>query len=246
MYIGIDGCPGGWLAIVLDAAGNWRVDMAERLSVLLSAEVSLTSCLIDMPIGLPGATDTAGSGVRTCDSLARKQLGRRHASVFSPPVREVLDCSAYARANDKSRRLTGRGISRQAWNLRHKIRELDGFLRQRPGLVRTIRECHPELVFSELLGRPLLDSKKTESGFALRAELLQSVYPETAAVLACCARRYRQRQVRRDDVLDALGLAVLAWRGRGHYEALPHEPEYDSKGLPMQIVCGLARKEELS
>ncbi len=240
MYMGIDGCPGGWLAVGIDESGDWSVNVAEGLLVLLTAETSLSSCLIDMPIGLPGANSSA---VRSCDILARKHLGCRRASVFSPPVREVLDCLEYETANGRSRQLTGRGISRQAWNLRHKITELDGLLRAWPGMQQQVRECHPELAFAELLGSPLPVSKKTEAGRSLREQLLQGVYSETTAVVEFCRKQYKRCTVRSDDVLDALALAVLAWRGRGCYASLPAEPEYDSVGLPMEIVCGLSARE---
>ena len=108
-------------------------------------------------------------------SQARKILkGRLSSRVFSPPIREVIDCPDYASANAMQRRLCGRGLSVQAWNISPKIRELADFLDARAALQRRWVEVHPEIAFARLNGgMPIHESKKSPQGAGLRERLLR-------------------------------------------------------------------------
>jgi len=39
-----------------------------------------------------------------------------------------------------------------------------------------------------------------------------------------------------DDVIDAIGLAVTAWKSEGEQPSLPEEPKMDGAEIPMQMV----------
>ena len=66
------------------------------------------SVFVDIPIGLRDDTPAP----RSCDTAARKLLGRNRASsVFPAPIRAILLEQSHSDATSKSRRLTGKGIS---------------------------------------------------------------------------------------------------------------------------------------
>lgn len=50
-FVGIDGIPGGWVAVYLCSDGNQRFSCAKRAADLLS--VPSDRAMIDMPLGLP-------------------------------------------------------------------------------------------------------------------------------------------------------------------------------------------------
>jgi predicted RNase H-like nuclease len=159
--------------------------------------------LVDMPMGLPHA----GEPVRRCDAEARRLLGPRRASVFSPPCREALGERDHAGGNAVNRAVTGRGLSIQAWNIAPRIRELDELLRAEPGAVERLLECHPELCFAALLGAPASHPKKTRPGREQRLKTLLGLCPDAKARIVQGLKNYGRLSAH-DDFLDALVLAV--------------------------------------
>lgn len=149
---------------------------------------------IDMPLGL------LADGWRSVDLLARRALGRRGCCVFAIPPRPVWAEPAYADANRRCRELTGRGLSAQAWGLRAKLLEADGYRRTAP---HPLHEVHPELAFAAMAGAPLPDSKHSAAGLAVRRALLATAGITVPAV--------PPRGVGLDDLLDA---AAVAWTAR--------------------------------
>lgn len=195
---GVDGCRGGWVAVTLSAARGAagpdgppgiRVSVARTL-----AELELDGVTgIDMPLGL------LAGGWRTADLLARRALGRRGSCVFAIPPRPVWAAPDYGCANQRCRELTGRGLSAQAWGLRAKLAEADAFRRQ---AAFPLFEVHPELSFTALAGAPLLDSKHSREGRAIRRGLLARAGIAAPASVPGAAE---------DDLLDA---AAVAWSAR--------------------------------
>ena len=96
---------------------------------------------IDIPIGL------ADREPRSCDVAARRLLGPRRSSIFPAPVRAVLEAASYAEACMLSRRASGRGISKQLYNILEKIRTVDAL--QSPRLQEQLFEMGPELSFAD-------------------------------------------------------------------------------------------------
>src|SRR5262249_41891331 len=111
--VGVDGCRAGW--VIATTAG---VDARARLDV---DDVTLMG--VDMPIGLSDAAP------RACDIAARKFLGKGGSSVFPAPPRAILDCVDYGTALAIARSSTGRGISKQTFNITTKVAELDRLIR---------------------------------------------------------------------------------------------------------------------
>ena len=80
--------------------------------------------------------------------------------------------------------------------------------------------------------------KKKEEGFRERMEVLLPHYPEADALVKAVLTRYPRKEVARDDIVDALCLAVNARLSlRLGLHRLPARPPKDTLGLPMQIVC---------
>jgi predicted RNase H-like nuclease len=192
---GVDGCPGGWIAVTLNPGGGLTsVTVAAALDGLSLACVAG----IDMPLGLLGA------GWREADRLARRALGRRGVTVFAIPPRPVWECESYAEASRACRDLTGKGFSVQAWGLRRKIAEADTYRRRASSAVPPVRlhEVHPELSFTAMAGAPLADGKHTREGLAARRELLAGEGITLPPRVPGAAQ---------DDLLDA---AAVAWSAR--------------------------------
>lgn len=229
--LGIDGCRGGWVvAFRVDGEIQFetRVDLPSCNEVLaLDASV-----MIDMPIGL-----LSEGGTRHCDALARAQLRPyRSSSVFGVPAREVASCTNYAEANALSRKLSGKGLSKQSFYLFPKIRELDGWLVQ-PGRKGVWHECHPEVAFACLNGGVALKaSKKTEEGRAARLRLLRELGNVESALSRGLAN-YPRKEVLPDDFIDALVCLLTAERAPDRRIVLPQGGPSDDNGLRMEIVA---------
>ena len=199
--VGIDGCRGGWIAASLvDSGLTWTTAPVARIDLLVSPD-AVTG--IDMPIGL------ADDGLRDCDALARAALPGAASRVFTTPPRAVIELGPTApnsEVQEVSRRLSGRGVSRQALHLAPRILALDALLARSPGLV--VIEVHPELSFAALAGR-VLARKKSDAGVAERFDALRGWLPGVDGIVAA-----RPRGVPIDDALDALAALWSATRWR--------------------------------
>jgi predicted RNase H-like nuclease len=232
--LGIDGCPAGWFWWQ-HARGGDACGIAPRLRELLPRIRDSRLALIDIPIGLTGE----GPGERPCDVEARRLLGRpRASSVFRPPCRAALEARDYREACDINRRRTGKGISRQAWNIVPKIREVDAVVRLDTEAARHLREAHPELVIWALNGGvPMRHNKKLQEGFAERCRLLGEISRGGLSDLHRALARYPRHRLARDDAVDALALALGAVRVLEQGAADdPGQPALDPLGVPMEMV----------
>ena len=114
-----------------------------------------------------------------------------------------------------------------------KIREVDQHIT--PADQTRIAETHPELIFVLMNGeQPLAHAKKTPQGKAERRTLLEKAgFPIQALVLPPKSSGWAE-----DDLLDACACAWSAKRlANGTGLRLPETPEYDARGLRMEI-CG--------
>jgi predicted RNase H-like nuclease len=217
---GIDGCRGGWVSFKVDLRSlDTSVELIDVPSILRNKPDDLSILAIDIPIGLL-------DGSRICDKAARKLLGQpRGTSVFAAPSRTALSAKTHAAASATNLRITGRGLSRQAWGIAPKIKQVDDAVT--PDCLRWAFEVHPEVCFWALnQRRPMKHNKKTRDGSLERLTLLRSVFPRIDRHLA-----NRPPRVGADDLLDA---AAAAWSAlRLHRaEALPVcTPERDQKDL---------------
>lgn len=222
--LGADACPAGWVGIVLSDGGVRALVRAQIRELVDDAAAGggLDAIAIDIPIGL------ADTGPRQADLLARRAAGRRAASVFMTPVRAALAAPTYQDALALSRRLTGAGISSQAYYLGPKILQVD---RWRPDAPCPVVEAHPELSFAAMAGGPLADAKTTWAGAVRRRALLAAAGIVLDGDLGLSGRRAGV-----DDVLDA---AAVAWTARrvasGSAGRLPAEPQRFSDGVDCAV-----------
>jgi len=234
LFVGLDGCKAGWFAIALHGWEEWETHTFSNMKGAWSALFEADLMLIDIPIGL---RDEGAEG-RRCDVAARRLLGRpRASSVFTPPARPALEFQRREDASQRNYVLTGRGIGVQSWGIAPKIREVDRLLREEPSARRTIREAHPELLFWALNGRTSMMAKKLHrEGFEERVQVLSKVFPNSQRVIESARAAVRTREVARDDIVDALVLAVTGLLARGKLRTIPEVPEKDLFGLPMEMV----------
>jgi predicted RNase H-like nuclease len=234
---GVDGCPGGWLAVILGGDGPARATatILPDLPALLALEASVIA--LDMPIGL---VDSPGDA-RPADRAARRFLSERNATgvrapgsrVFASPARAHLDV---IRAGGGYREILasfprGQRLSKQCFNNCDRIIALDDL-----GAAThesRIWEVHPEVSFTALAGRTPAPKKSPEGRRTREAALsgLGFDLPALAVSLGARTRRWNP-----DDLLDACAAAWSAGRiADGRHATLPHPPERDRRGHRMAI-----------
>lgn len=229
--IGVDGCKGGWIAVI------WGDTLEHRLCQTFAEVLELNGRIIavDMPMGLPELSR------RTAEREVRAKIGKRRSSVFTVPSRAAIECQDYREACEINLKHSAppRMFSLQAFHLFPKIREIDKHLNLKPELQSCIFEVHPELSFWAMNGgTPLEFPKKvrnrvSEVGLAFRRHLLEGVGFPLGRIPTSS---YRRKDVQPDDLLDA---CACAWSARrileGRAVTFPAKPETDARGLRMQI-----------
>jgi predicted RNase H-like nuclease len=178
LFLGVDGCRGGWLAVKIALDHSWEVQLLKKFSQLWDYYPQASLVLVDIPIGLRQGSPSPNSRERLerrCDQEARKLLGGRQSCVFRVPCRPAVYARTYDQALARNEKLTGKRLFNATWNIVPKIREVDEFLAAHREARALVREMHPELCFWSLNGcRPLQYSKATEAGYRERLELLQT------------------------------------------------------------------------
>ncbi|WP_323677453.1 DUF429 domain-containing protein [Halorubellus sp. PRR65] len=250
--VGVDATPDGWVAVrytdrtyqgVQSFADDEEADDSafRRLVDTYGDEATI---LVDVPIGLPDE-DPA----RDPERKARENLENRQSSVFNVPIREILDEDDYESANEKQREKSDKGLMRQTFNITHRVREVDGVLRN-DHLVRVtqnrIREAHPEVCFWALNDRQDMQFSKSSQPAAAhweRVRTLEAVHSDAPDTFLENLRAagdeivtWDAPELSNDDLLDAFALAVTASTLTGEFETLPEDPSEDETGLTMEMV----------
>jgi predicted RNase H-like nuclease len=197
--LGVDGCKVGWVGVVLPVAENEpvRTVLGATLSELAAQVGSMAAVGIDMPLRL---TDTPWP--RPSELAAKACLGAKRSTLFITPPLSAYAEADYAAACQVAIRLTGKAFSRQAWALKRKIGELDGWWRS-AGC--DVWEVHPELSFAAMTGAVIHPPKSTWAGLELRRTALAEAGIVVPADIGEAGRAGP------DDVLDA---AAAAWTAR--------------------------------
>jgi predicted RNase H-like nuclease len=145
---GVDGCPGGWLALVECKDGQPKAQVFSRFNDLANALPEAKVIAVDIPIGLPEV------GARACDEHARRELAQpRGSSVFPAPLRAVLAARLWEEACTIRLRIDSKRMSKQAWGIVPKVQEVDALLRENANLAARVFEVHPEVSFAAWAGR---------------------------------------------------------------------------------------------
>ena len=251
---GVDGCRKGWFAFGLASSGEREYGIATTFDVLVSTAKDPGRIFVDIPIGLPPGDSCdneacenhhrkeGGLGGRCCDVQARRLLKwPRASSVFTPPVREALSVTPYSEASRINRKATDKGLTKQAYAIRTKIKEVDDLLQKNEATCE-IREVHPEICFWALAeGEAMKHSKKSPAGFHESLELLRSSLPSACRDFAEIRARFRSWDLADDDILDAMAAAVTAWPDERMLMTLParrmhDDPPKDCRDRPMEMV----------
>ena len=206
--LGVDGCKGGWVGVVWGDGTGTEVLVRPTIAELVAAAGTVDAIAIDTPIDLP--VDVP----RAAERLARGRLPGRASTVFNAPAAAVLEAADYPAANAANRAALGLGLSKQAWYLVPKIRDVHEWLSTSPDV--PVVEAHPEVCFAAMNGGVLVDGKTTVPGESLRRALLAAHGLDVVAE--------RRRGVTVDDVLDAAATAWTALRfDVGVAERVPRE-----------------------
>jgi predicted RNase H-like nuclease len=230
-FLGVDGCRRGWVAAVTDGRSSWEIDVFESISSLWARHKNAALILVDIPIGLPFRKR------RECDVGARRLLGpKRSSSVFPAPCRAAAYAANFEAAMSANRQILSGALSLQTWGICKRICDVDGLLTSNRNATKIIRESHPEVCFRALAGgRSMEHPKKTNEGLAERLAVVQGINGECRKVYEEALAKCKRKDVARDDVLDAIVLALTAGI-RGELTRIPAEVEKDEKGLVMEIV----------
>jgi predicted RNase H-like nuclease len=222
MFIGLDGCAKGWIAVRFADNGTKEIDFLTDLKECFDS--SFTRAMIDIPIGLPD------SEYRHCDLEGRQLLGENRSRLFCGARRPLLayetreDAHAWAKAAD------GIGVSCQLFCLLPKIRQVDDLMTSRRQA--RVRESHPELIFQRLNNGALLPSKKSQDGIRLRRRIL--VDNGFASIDAWLDNRIGTG-AKADDILDACACALAAKEASEERHLPRRRQAPDAKGLKMEI-----------
>ena len=252
-YVGVDGCPAGWIAVGLGDGNESCVKVFGRgkFPSLLEHFNDASVVLVDMPIGLP---EDGAPSLRDCDRDARWLLGERWGSVFPVPSRRFVDkmmeigwgYKDYSKANKWSKKCLGGGISAQSFAITPKIVEVDKALKCDKSILSKVRETHPELCFMALSenNQPMTHKKSEREGFEERCEILRHCTRhvdglDVGAIYKKARRKEsRKTKVADDDILDAIALAITAKLGLQNGNQLRHLP----KGVAPEKVIHLTDK----
>lgn len=220
---GVDGCKGGWIVATLphEPGPGATLTFSPSIETVIRATRAgeLKTVAIDMPIGLPTGAP------RTSDALARAELGTRRSTFFPTPAFETLACDDFPSALAASRDSIGVGLSKQAFYLLPKVRELRKHLQ--PSDQPAVFEAHPELSFQELATRTLA-KKTTAAGIGQRIRTLLPHVPDLVELLA-----ETPAEAKIDDALDAFANAWTARRAALGQARTIGDPAFDSEGFEL-------------
>lgn len=233
--VGIDGCKYGWIVIKIDENSQFSISKHIDFSSILNSYPKAEKYLVDMVIGLADKNNP-----REIEHLARQRLKpNRASSVFTPPCREAVYEKSYESAKEKNKATLGKSFSIQAWNIVPKIREVDEFLLKNKKYKKRFSEAHPEVCLASLNnGIPMVYKKKEKEGIEERLELLQNIFPKSKEIFDQGSELFLRKEVKMDDLIDALGLAVTGYLGMkfGFDSISSEEKKQDTYGLEMNMI----------
>ena len=229
VYIGVDGCRGGWIAAVL-INGELRLEHFDSINSIVGKYPDFNAFLIDMVIGLRSSS----TQIRP-DDLVRKELKGHSSTVFPAPCRQAVYADTEEAMKQANILALGKSLPQQTISIIPKIREIDEFLEHNNKYRNRILESHPEIAFARLKGDALDSKKYNYPGYLERLHILERYLPE--CTLFDFRNKAKELRCNLDDLLDAVCLVVTASMSEeGLCETIPSEPELDDKGLYMQLT----------
>jgi predicted RNase H-like nuclease len=222
--------PYNLVAGVVPCSKGWLVAGAKVLGVTIAPELprllpTFLEVLDDRPafsvvaVYAPvGRIDKVARGGRSCEREARVLLGpRRGAAIRSAPPRPTAD--------------EDHGLPEPPRGLAERYEEVERDMA--PYRQRTVFEVHPELTFFQLNeDQPMRYPKRSLEGRQERRALLETKIAGVDRVLDADIPG-----VRRTHLADAAACMWTARRILGRaMTRLPLDPEWDSRGLRMELV----------
>ncbi len=259
-YVGVDGCPCGWVSIGLDGDCGYEVKGFMEFKDLVDYYSDASLILVDIPIGLPKEEPLS---FRKCDEEARsdKVLGEYRSRVFRVASRRLVEELrqnkdwTYEKANTWSKKaFGGKGIGAQEFGIVRKTDEVDEVMTgtDQPS---NVREVHPEVCYWALNPKGAVLPKKIKGkinpdGIKERMKVLRlsKAIPCDDIFTSARSKFSSKTAVGDDDILDALVAAVTAKLGcqdDSDYElrTLPTDPPKDCEGLPMEMVYAIKKSD---
>ena len=181
-YVGIDGCPAGWIAVFINEYGVLNVEVKKNLEDFsFDRQNPNDIILIDMPLGLENRPD----------GELRKTMKKNKSSVFTIDFTKKL--------------------SKQTEAIKPKIYEANKFIGGFNPIFH-FWESHPEFCFELLNNRKGLFPKKTGAGQAERLLILKEYLGVAGIekLLREASKQEKDAFFKFDDLLDAACLAVMA------------------------------------
>ena len=239
--VGVDWGSGQWICAIREGPGEWDLEARPSFLSVWHHHQDHTPILVDIPIGL------VEEGLRQCDKEAREVLESvRPNSVFWTPPRPAIEAKTYDEAKALTDQLSPKGLTTQAWGIAPRIRELDEFLAEVSEARGAVRESHPEVCFAKLNGgEPPESGKQDDGGIEARLKILEAVESGTRDSYEELIDEYVEPPAHarlvstndRDDVVDAMALALTAAEEEGEFETLPEKPPEDAeREIPIEIV----------
>lgn len=108
LYIGVDGCKGGWIAALLDF-GELRVERFTNIEEIVSMYPEFDAFLIDMIIGLRDNTMQ-----RRPDDIAKRELGPKASTVFPVPSRSAVYAETEKEQKRANIKALGKSLAKQS------------------------------------------------------------------------------------------------------------------------------------
>lgn len=229
---GVDGCKKGWL-MIKHQQDKYSYAVYENIFDLSNDNPDLERVFIDIPIGL-----SSKGFMRTIDSSIRKELPGRSSTIFNPPCREALQVDNYEQAKEENKQIEGKGISKQAFFISKKIKEVDDFLLQNKRSIEFF-ESHPELCFKYLnpAKKVLLTRKSTPEGIEERMTILKQYDNTLPNLYEEILAKTKRSNVKKDDILDAICLCLAnKLSGKHNYTLLKDENSTDLSGIEIKIA----------
>jgi len=227
-FSGIDGCKSGWIVCEINKT-EFQFYLLQKIDEILPKINEYKAILIDIPLGF------ADKEYRKCDILARKMLKNRRGSIFLLPCEEALKANEYNVACRINEKIMGKKFSKQVWNIRKKILEVNDFVRKY-WLQGKIRESHPEICLMALNNNlPCKYSKRKKEGIEERIKILSKYLSLDKAKIFY---EYNKRLLNFDDLLDAIALAINA-RNYKNFKKIPPDSDIDKYGIEREIVFSI-------
>lgn len=238
--VGVDWAGGQWLGVSIENGSYADYHFGETFTRLWDTLEDPDCALIDIPIGLPEDAETLAAR-ETVDSRVRSVTGKP-SSVFPVPSRKAarmaFEGGSYEAVAEQNEADLAKGMNRQTFHISSGIGDVDSFLEDFETARDKIVESHPELCFRGLLGRELGYSKQSAAGIGERLTALEKLVDNPEGIVSSVTRELggESKAVEMDDVIDAIGLGVLADRRGDELLFLPAGWERDRANLPMRMA----------